>query len=64
MKKYADIDVQFSVVFEDDGETDLATQAYEALDELLGANLSTSEAFMGAEIVGPVRDTEMPGAKS
>lgn len=54
--KFADIRVSFTVSFADDGDLELEAQAMEAAWELPRLNPHT----MDLEIVGPVRDTEMP----
>lgn len=56
--KYADIRIELTVKFEDDGENDLKDQAIEAVLDKLGA-LSVNE-FEGIEVVGEVRETETP----
>lgn len=59
MKKYADISVQFTVSFDDDGDTDLDTQAIEAASDAISLPIGEAE----IEVVGPVRETEMPEQK-
>ena len=56
-KKYADIKIWITVSFEDDGENDLKDQALEEV-----AYTFTSGCYRDAtiEVVGPVRDTELP----
>ncbi len=59
MKKYADIRIDLTVCFEDDGQTDLKDQALDAaLDKL--SDISHFHDVEGIEVVGRVRDTEMP----
>ena len=61
--KYADIAVQLTVRFEDDGKNSLTDQALEAADDLLGLSVTMGEEFVGMEVVGEVRDTELPAQK-
>jgi len=51
-KKYADIRIEITVEFDDDGETDLKSQAIEAIGDY-----DFSPFDMDAEVVGEVRDT-------
>lgn len=56
-KKYADIRIDLTVEFEDDGDLDLKDQAHEAAMDLL----EWPERY-GADVtvIGEVRDTETP----
>lgn len=61
MKKYADIRIDLTVCFEDDGDLDLKDQAIEvALDRLSGLSFHDVD----IEVVGEVRDTELPPQKA
>jgi hypothetical protein len=60
MKKYADIKIELTVAFDDNGEDDLMDQAIEAADDALGCILQLKEEVMAVEVVGEVRDTENP----
>ncbi len=62
MKKYADIRIDLTVCFEDDGDLDLKDQAIEAAMDRLGILGSQDVDFM--EVVGEVRDTELPPQKA
>lgn len=55
-KKYADIRVEFTVCFDDDGDLDLKDQAHEAACEAIDLPIGEAE----IEVVGMVRDTELP----
>lgn len=56
-KKFADIRIDLTVEFDDEGEDDLKDQAIEvALDTL---SISMNE-IDGIEVIGEVRDTELP----
>ena len=60
-KKYADIRIDLTVEFDDEGEDDLNEQAIEvALDTL---SISMNE-IDGIEVIGEVRDTELPAQQS
>lgn len=62
MKKYADIRISLTVSFDDNGDDALKDQAIEAAMDRLGV-LSTHE-LDDIEVVGEVRDTELPRQKS
>lgn len=53
MMKFADVLIEMTVSFEDDGETDLKEQAIERAMEIAGSEHSM-------QVVGEVRDTEFP----
>lgn len=56
-KKYADIRIDLTVEFEDDGDLDLTDQAHEAAMDLLG----WPERYgADVQVVGEIRETEMP----
>lgn len=57
MKKYADIRVEFTASFDDDGENDVTDQAHDAALDRMWPSLNGHE-FNNIEIVGKVRDTE------
>lgn len=59
MKKYADIRIDLTVSFEDDGNTSLADQALEAALDKLG-DVNCFHDLDGIELVGDVRDSELP----
>lgn len=54
MRKYADVRVNFTVFFDDDGVTDLMDQAFEAVIDQL--NFPSYQADI--EVIGDVRDEE------
>jgi len=57
MTKHADIRIELTVKFEDDGENDLKDQAINAACEFLGI---APDAVDGIDVVGNVRDTQEP----
>lgn len=57
MKKYADIRVDLTVAFEDDGENSLQDQALDAARDIV------NDDDADFEIVGAVRDTEWPAQR-
>ena len=60
MRKYADVRIDLTVLFDDDGIADLFEQAQEAAEDALGGSLH-NPAFRGAEVIGAVRNTlEIP----
>jgi hypothetical protein len=61
MKKYADIRIALTVSFDDNGDDALKDQAIEAAMDRLGV-LSIHE-LDDVEVVGEVRDTELPAQK-
>ncbi|QXZ79615.1 hypothetical protein [Rhizobium sp. L51/94] len=59
MKKYADIRVEFTICFDDDEDMDLLTQAIEWASDMIDVPIGEAD----IEVVGPVRDTDMPEQK-
>ncbi|WP_266032473.1 hypothetical protein [Brucella intermedia] len=60
-KKYADIRIDLTVEFQDEGFDDLKDQAIEAaIDKLL----ISKHDVVGIEVIGEVRDTELPAQKT
>lgn len=57
MPKYADIRIDITVEFEDDGELDLRDQAIEAAQCAVTNEFAYSADF---ELIGEIRDTELP----
>lgn len=62
MTKYADIRIALTVSFDDNGDDALKDQAIEAAMDRLGV-LSVHE-LDDIEVVGDVRDTELPRQKA
>lgn len=58
MKKYADVQMNFTVEFDDDDDLALKDQAMQAAEDLLTSEGRT--ALMDASVIGEVRDSEMP----
>jgi hypothetical protein len=61
MKKYADVRIDVTVEFEDDGDLELEAQAIQAALDRLG--IFTHHHVDSIEVVGQVRDTELPAQK-
>ena len=57
--KYADVRIELTVRFDDDGDGDLMDQAIDAACEYLSIS---PHALDGIEVVGKVRDTPTPEA--
>lgn len=55
MKKYADVRISITIEFEDDQRTSLLDQVMDTARDLVN-----TDAMVDIEIVGPVRDTELP----
>lgn len=60
MTKYADVRIEVTVCFDDDGETNLKDQALDAVGANLGFDITAADYV---EVVGEVRDTPDPSAK-
>lgn len=59
-KRYADIRVNFTVCFDDDGDFDLRVQAIEAAAEMIDLPIGDFD----IAVIGAVRETEMLEAKT
>lgn len=62
-KHFADIRIDLTVCFEDDGDNSLEDQAIEAGMDKLREVFSLDD-LDGIEIVGPVRTHDLPSAKA
>jgi len=61
--KRADVRIDVTVEFEDDGQNGLNDQAIAAAEEALGIfSLSGSDAVAGYEVIGMVRDAKAEAA--
>lgn len=61
LKKWADIRIELTVEFDDDGDCDLKEQAIEAACDALGVfSFYGSDEVNIVEVIGDVRDTELP----
>lgn len=61
-KKWADVRIEVTVSFEDDGVNDIRDQALEAAENAVGL-FGNESWYVGLEVL-QVRDTEMPEQKS